>query len=95
MNDLQSRAKSLSETEVIFFTATTQFRDTIKSMYSLSNPQISYQGLLQGYKTKVSSLAAQKKKGEVPLVVNLFQTVLDGFIRAEIKRVSSECDLSK
>ncbi|MCJ8731902.1 hypothetical protein PDJAM_G00204560 [Pangasius djambal] len=36
MNDLQSRAKSLSETEVIFFTATTQFRDTIKSMYSLS-----------------------------------------------------------
>ncbi|XP_053341324.1 unconventional myosin-IXb isoform X1 [Clarias gariepinus] len=95
MNDLQSRAKSLSETEVIFFTATTQFRDTIKSMYSLSNPQISYQGLLQGYKTKVSSLAAQKKKDEVPLVVNLFQTVLDGFIRAEIKRASSEFDLSK
>ncbi|KAB5579657.1 hypothetical protein PHYPO_G00197490 [Pangasianodon hypophthalmus] len=95
MNDLQSRAKSLSETEVIFFTATTQFRDTIKSMYSLSNPQISYKGLLQGYKTKVASLASQKKKDEVPLVVNLFQSVLDGFIRAEIKRVSSESDLTK
>ncbi|KAF7706039.1 hypothetical protein HF521_019293 [Silurus meridionalis] len=95
MNDLQSRVKSLSETEVIFFTATTQFRDTIKSMYSLSNPQISYKGLLQGYKSKVESLAAQKKKDEVPLVVNLFQSVLDGFIRAEIKRVSSESDLTK
>ncbi|XP_027009366.2 unconventional myosin-IXb isoform X2 [Tachysurus fulvidraco] len=95
MNDLQSRAKSLSETEVIFLTATTQFRDTIKSMYSLSNPQISYKGLLQGYKSKVETLAAQKKKDEVPLVVNLFQSVLDGFIRAEIKRVSSECDLTK
>ncbi|XP_060729625.1 unconventional myosin-IXb isoform X1 [Tachysurus vachellii] len=95
MNDLQSRAKSLSETEVIFLTATTQFRDTIKSMYSLSNPQISYKGLLQGYKSKVETLAAQKKKDEVPLVVNLFQSVLDGFIRAEIKRVSSESDLTK
>ncbi|XP_060783077.1 unconventional myosin-IXb isoform X2 [Neoarius graeffei] len=96
MNDLESRAKSLSETEVIFFTATTQFRDTIKSMYSLSNPQISYKGLLQGYKTKVESLAAQKKKkADVQLVVNLFQSVLDGFIRAEIKRVSSESDLTK
>ncbi|KAF4089449.1 hypothetical protein AMELA_G00066160 [Ameiurus melas] len=95
MNELHSRAKSLSETEVIFFTATMQFRDTIKSMYSLSNPQISYKGLLQGYKTKVASLAAQKKKDEVPLVVNLFQSVLDGFIRAEIKRVSSVTDINK
>ncbi|XP_053537149.1 unconventional myosin-IXb isoform X3 [Ictalurus punctatus] len=95
MNELHSRVKSLSETEVIFFTATMQFRDTIKSMYSLSNPQISYKGLLQGYKTKVASLAAQKKKDEVPLVVNLFQSVLDGFIRAEIKRVSSMSDINK
>ncbi|XP_058250213.1 unconventional myosin-IXb-like isoform X2 [Hemibagrus wyckioides] len=95
MNELQSRVKSLSDTEVIFVSATTQFRDTIKSMYSLTNPQISYKDLLQGYKSKVATLAAQKKRDEVPLVVNLFQSVLDGFIRGEIKRVSSESDLTK
>ncbi|XP_072544619.1 unconventional myosin-IXb isoform X2 [Salminus brasiliensis] len=92
MNDLQSQTKVLSETEVIFLTATTQFRDTIKSMYSLSNPQINYKGLLQGYKSKVASLAAQKKREEVPMVVNLFQSVLDNFIRAEIKKASLELE---
>uniref|UniRef100_A0AAY5EEA3 Myosin IXb n=1 Tax=Electrophorus electricus TaxID=8005 RepID=A0AAY5EEA3_ELEEL len=91
MNDLQSRVNKLSETELIFLTATLQFRDTLKSMYSLANPQISYKGLLQGYKSKVVSLAT-KKPDEVPMVVNLFESVLDGFSRAEIKRNSLESD---
>ncbi|KAL7876741.1 hypothetical protein AOLI_G00117040 [Acnodon oligacanthus] len=90
MNDLHSQAKVRSETEEIFLKATTQFRETIKSMYSVSNPQVSYKGLLQGYKSKVTSLAGQKKKDEVPMVVNLFQSVLDNFIRAEIKKASLE-----
>ncbi|KAL6489693.1 hypothetical protein MHYP_G00000380 [Metynnis hypsauchen] len=90
MNDLHSQVKVRSETEEIFLEATMQFRDTIKSMYSVSNPQVSYKGLLQGYKSKVTSLAGQKKKDEVPMVVNLFQSVLDNFIRAEIKKASLE-----
>ncbi|XP_076828532.1 unconventional myosin-IXb isoform X2 [Brachyhypopomus gauderio] len=94
MNDLHSRVKMLSETEVIFLTATTQFRDTLKSMYSVSNPQINYKGLLQGYKSKVISLST-KKPDEVSMVVNLFESVLDGFIRAESKRNSLESDSVK
>uniref|UniRef100_A0A672QPV4 Unconventional myosin-IXb-like n=1 Tax=Sinocyclocheilus grahami TaxID=75366 RepID=A0A672QPV4_SINGR len=77
----------LSETEKVFFLATTQFRDTIKSMYSISNPNIGYKTLMSGYQTRVSSLAGLKKASEVPLVVNLFQSVLDGFIRGELKRL--------
>lgn len=42
------------------------------------------------YQNKVISLAGEKQKGEVPLVVNLFQSVLDGFIRAEIKKEEAE-----
>uniref|UniRef100_A0A671LK48 Unconventional myosin-IXb-like n=1 Tax=Sinocyclocheilus anshuiensis TaxID=1608454 RepID=A0A671LK48_9TELE len=80
----------LSETEKIFFLATTQFRDTIKSMYSISNPNIGYKVLMSGYQTRVSSLAGLKKASEVPLVVNLFQSVLDGFIRGELKRLEAE-----
>ncbi|XP_051989396.1 unconventional myosin-IXb-like isoform X2 [Xyrauchen texanus] len=90
MNDLSNRTKELSETEKIFFTATTQFRDTIKSMYSISNPNIGYKILMTGYQKKVLNLAGLKKASEVPLVVNLFQSVLDGFIRAELKRLEAE-----
>uniref|UniRef100_A0A671LLM7 Unconventional myosin-IXb-like n=1 Tax=Sinocyclocheilus anshuiensis TaxID=1608454 RepID=A0A671LLM7_9TELE len=90
MNDLSTRTKELSETEKIFFLATTQFRDTIKSMYSISNPNIGYKVLMSGYQTRVSSLAGLKKASEVPLVVNLFQSVLDGFIRGELKRLEAE-----
>ncbi|XP_043110120.1 unconventional myosin-IXb isoform X2 [Puntigrus tetrazona] len=90
MNDLSTRTKELSETEKIFFLATTQFRDTIKSMYSITNPNIGYKTLMSGYQAKVSSLAGLKKASEVPLVVNLFQSVLDGFIRGELKRMDSE-----
>uniref|UniRef100_A0A8B9KBI6 Myosin IXB n=1 Tax=Astyanax mexicanus TaxID=7994 RepID=A0A8B9KBI6_ASTMX len=74
----------LSATEHIFITATMQFRADIKSMYSV--PHIGYKSLMRGYQNKVISLAGEKQKGEVQLVVNLFQSVLDGFIRGEIKR---------
>ncbi|XP_039510729.1 unconventional myosin-IXb isoform X3 [Pimephales promelas] len=90
MNDLSTRTKELSETEKIFFSATTQFRDTIKSMYSISNPNIGYKDLMSGYQARVASLAGLKKLSEVPLVINLFQSVLDGFIRGEVKRLEGE-----
>ncbi|KAM3604009.1 uncharacterized protein V6R79_005181 [Siganus canaliculatus] len=90
VNELQTRIKELSHTENIFLTATMQFRDTIKSMYSVQKPQIGYNDLLKGYHSKVTSLAGSKNKVEVSLVVNLFQSVLDGFIRGEIKRAESE-----
>uniref|UniRef100_A0A8C2PXS1 Myosin IXB n=1 Tax=Cyprinus carpio TaxID=7962 RepID=A0A8C2PXS1_CYPCA len=51
-----------------------------------TKPQIGYKALMNSYHKKVISLAGEKQKGEVPLVVNLFQSVLDGFIRAEIKK---------
>ncbi|XP_051738191.1 unconventional myosin-IXb isoform X3 [Ctenopharyngodon idella] len=90
MNDLSTRTKELSETEKIFFSATTQFRDTIKSMYSISNPNIGYKILMSGYQSRVANLAGLNKASEVPLVVNLFQSVLDGFIRGELKRLEAE-----
>ncbi|KAL1252122.1 hypothetical protein QQF64_019918, partial [Cirrhinus molitorella] len=40
VNDLRSRGKQLSGTEHIFITATMQFRENIKGMYSFSKPQI-------------------------------------------------------
>ncbi|XP_077379220.1 unconventional myosin-IXb isoform X2 [Festucalex cinctus] len=90
VNDLRTRVKELSPTESIFLTATMQFRDTIKGMFSLQKPQIGYKDLMKGYQNKVSSLAGSKNKNEVSLVVNLFQSMLDGFIRGEIKRMDSE-----
>ncbi|MEQ2214770.1 hypothetical protein XENOCAPTIV_019443, partial [Xenoophorus captivus] len=53
-------------------------------------PQVCYKSLMNGYRNKVTALAGLSKKSEVSLVVNLFQTVLDGFIRAEKKRGESE-----
>ncbi|XP_035379016.1 unconventional myosin-IXb isoform X2 [Electrophorus electricus] len=90
VNDLRSRGKQLSGTENIFITATMQFRENIKSMYSLPKPHTGYKGLMRSYQKKVISLAGEKQKGEVQLVVNLFQSVLDGFIRGEIKREEAE-----
>uniref|UniRef100_A0AAZ3Q7E9 Unconventional myosin-IXb n=1 Tax=Oncorhynchus tshawytscha TaxID=74940 RepID=A0AAZ3Q7E9_ONCTS len=90
VNDFRSRGKQLSATEHIFVTATMQFRETIKGMYSLPKPHIGYNGLMRGYQNKVISLAGDKQKGEVQLVVNLFQSVLDGFIRGEIKKEEAE-----
>ncbi|XP_046882731.1 unconventional myosin-IXb isoform X4 [Hypomesus transpacificus] len=87
VNELRGRIKELSDTENIFLVSTMQFRETIKSMYSVSQkPHMGYKGLMMGYKNKVTSLAGAKQLNEVQLVVNLFQSVLDGFIRGEIKR---------
>uniref|UniRef100_A0A7N8YE79 Myosin IXB n=1 Tax=Mastacembelus armatus TaxID=205130 RepID=A0A7N8YE79_9TELE len=90
VNDFRSRGKSLSATESIFVTATMQFRENIKAMYSLPKPTIGYKGLMTSYQNKVIHLAGDKQKGEVQLVVNLFQSVLDGFIRGEMKKVEAE-----
>uniref|UniRef100_A0A672HM30 Myosin IXB n=1 Tax=Salarias fasciatus TaxID=181472 RepID=A0A672HM30_SALFA len=90
VNDFRSRGKSLSATETIFVTATMQFRETIKAMYSLPKPTIGYKGLMTGYQNKVIHLAGSKQKEEVQLVVNLFQSVLDGFIRGEMKKQEAE-----
>uniref|UniRef100_A0A667YPB8 Uncharacterized protein n=1 Tax=Myripristis murdjan TaxID=586833 RepID=A0A667YPB8_9TELE len=90
VNELRNRIKELSATESIFLTATMQFRETIKSMYSVPKPQIGYKDLMKGYHNKVNSLAGPKQKIEVKLVVNLFQSVLDGFIRGQMKRVEAE-----
>ncbi|KAM9458988.1 unconventional myosin-IXb-like isoform 1-T1 [Salvelinus alpinus] len=86
VNDLRTRVKELSATERIFLTATMQFRETIKGMYSVLKPHISYKVLMTGYHNCVSSHAGTKQLTEVSLVVNLFQSILDGFIRGEIKR---------
>ncbi|KAM9844841.1 unconventional myosin-IXb isoform 2-T3 [Aulostomus maculatus] len=90
VNDLRTRIKELSPTESIFLSATMQFRETIKGMYSVQKPQIGYKDLMKGYHNKVTSLAGAKQKCEVSLVVNLFQSVLDGFIRGQMKQVESE-----
>ncbi|KAM4547689.1 unconventional myosin-IXb isoform 4-T4 [Odontesthes bonariensis] len=90
VNDFRSRGKSLSTTEDIFVTATMQFRETVKAMYSLPKPTIGYKGLMTGYQNKVILLAGSKQKEEVQLVVNLFQSVLDGFIRGEMKKEEAE-----
>uniref|UniRef100_A0A8C7KWZ0 Myosin IXb n=1 Tax=Oncorhynchus kisutch TaxID=8019 RepID=A0A8C7KWZ0_ONCKI len=56
---------------------------------SKQKPHINYKGLLKGYQNRVSSLAEAKQQTEVQSVVNLFQSVLDGFIRGEIKRAEA------
>lgn len=53
-------------------------------------PQIAYKVLMKGYHNKVNTLAGHKNKTEVTLVINLFQSVLDGFIRGELKRMEAE-----
>ncbi|CAL8254336.1 unnamed protein product [Merluccius merluccius] len=86
VNDFRSRGKQLSATEAIFVTATMEFRKNILAMYSLTKVTIGYKDLMKGYKAKVIHLAGDTQKGEVQLVVNLFQSVLDGFIRGEMKK---------
>ncbi|XP_061594284.1 si:zfos-588f8.1 isoform X3 [Cololabis saira] len=90
VNDFRSRGKSLSATEAIFVTATMQFRENIKAMYSCPKPTMRYKDLMTGYQNKVISLANSKQTEEVQLVVNLFQSVLDGFIRGEMKKEEGE-----
>ncbi|KAJ3595340.1 hypothetical protein NHX12_004644 [Muraenolepis orangiensis] len=88
--ELSSRIKDLSATENIFLSATSEFRDIIKCMYAFPKPQISYKDLLKGYHNKVNRLASPNQLSEVTLVVNLFQSVLDGFIRVQVKREEAE-----
>ncbi|XP_029105096.1 unconventional myosin-IXb-like isoform X2 [Scleropages formosus] len=92
VNDLHSKGKHLSAVENIFIRATVEFRENIKSLYALSNlsSRCCYKDLMMNYQDKVCSLAGQKQKTEVPLVVNLFQSILDGFVRAEIKKEEVE-----
>lgn len=45
---------------------------------------------MTSYQNKVIHLADDKQKGEIQLVVNLFQSVLDGFIRGEMKKEEAE-----
>ncbi|RVE62098.1 hypothetical protein OJAV_G00177130 [Oryzias javanicus] len=90
VNDLRTRTNDLSVTEKIFLNATMEFRETIKSMYSLQTPQIGYKDLMMSYHNKVNTLGQGTRETEISLVVNLFQSVLDGFIRGEIKRAESE-----
>ncbi|TSK53780.1 Unconventional myosin-IXb [Bagarius yarrelli] len=63
---------------------------TFSHTVPVQKPHIGYKGLMRGYQNKVISLAGEQQKGEVQLVVNLFQSVLDGFIRGEIKREEAE-----
>lgn len=45
---------------------------------------------MTGFKNKVIHLATDKQQEDVQLVVNLFQSVLDGFIRGEVKKEEAE-----
>ncbi|XP_028831394.1 unconventional myosin-IXb isoform X2 [Denticeps clupeoides] len=90
INDLRNRNKDLSSTELIFLTATNDFREHVKNMYSSPKPSVAYKGLMTLYQKKVETLAEPNQKAEINLVVNLFQSILDGFIRGEIKKLLSE-----
>ncbi|KAJ8277352.1 hypothetical protein GJAV_G00074260 [Gymnothorax javanicus] len=90
VNNLRNQRKDLSATEHIFIMATSQFREVIKGMYSLSKPQIGYKGLMSGYENRVANLAGDRPQAEKQVVVNLFQSLLDCFIRAEVKKTEAE-----
>lgn len=45
---------------------------------------------MKSYQNQVIHLAGDRQKEEVQLVVNLFQSVLDGFIRGEIKKEEAD-----
>ncbi|KAK2835513.1 hypothetical protein Q5P01_015997 [Channa striata] len=90
VNDFRSRGKQLSKTEAIFVTATMQFRETLKDTCSIQKLTSGYKGLMKSYHNQVIHLASDKDREEVQLVVNLFQSVLDGFIRGEIKKGEAE-----
>uniref|UniRef100_A0A8C7TK94 Myosin motor domain-containing protein n=1 Tax=Oncorhynchus mykiss TaxID=8022 RepID=A0A8C7TK94_ONCMY len=90
---------SLPETDVkiwVVLYCTSNHRHTLHEpcpplpyVLSKQKPHISYKGLMKGYQNRVSSLAEAKQQTEVQSVVNLFQSVLDGFIRGEIKRAEA------
>uniref|UniRef100_A0A8B9FXL8 Myosin IXB n=1 Tax=Amazona collaria TaxID=241587 RepID=A0A8B9FXL8_9PSIT len=89
INDLRSQKSAV---ECLFFEATEKFRGNIKTMYSAPNGQIhvGYKDLMENYQLLVTNLAKKKEEKEVKLVLNLFQSLLDEFIRGYNKKEESE-----
>ncbi|NXL59454.1 MYO9B protein, partial [Chordeiles acutipennis] len=89
INDLRSQKSSV---ECLFFEATEKFRGNIKTMYSAPNGQIhvGYKDLVENYQLLVTNLAKKREEKEVKLVLNLFQSLLDEFIRGYSKKEESE-----
>ncbi|NWY62198.1 MYO9B protein, partial [Chionis minor] len=89
INDLHSQKSGV---ECLFFEATEKFRGNIKTMYSAPNGQIhvGYKDLVENYQLLVTNLAKKREEKEVKLVLNLFQSLLDEFIRGYTKKEESE-----
>ncbi|KAM6235747.1 unconventional myosin-IXb isoform 3-T4 [Porphyrio hochstetteri] len=89
INDLRSQKSGV---ECLFFEATEKFRGNIKTMYSAPNGQIhvGYKDLVENYQLLVTNLVKQREEKEVNLVLNLFQSLLDEFIRGYTKKEESE-----
>ncbi|NXK44212.1 MYO9B protein, partial [Chauna torquata] len=89
INDLRSQKSGI---ECLFFEATEKFRGNIKTMYSAPNGQIhvGYKDLVENYQLLVTNLAKKREEKEVKLVLNLFQSLLDEFIRGYTKKEESE-----
>uniref|UniRef100_A0A4W3H7A6 Myosin IXB n=1 Tax=Callorhinchus milii TaxID=7868 RepID=A0A4W3H7A6_CALMI len=81
-----------SRIETLFITTTDKFRMTLKSMYSVHNSQthMGYKGLMQNYQLLLTSLAEERQKAEIQLVLNLFQSLLDEFARSYAKKEEAE-----
>uniref|UniRef100_A0A8C3R591 Myosin IXB n=1 Tax=Cyanoderma ruficeps TaxID=181631 RepID=A0A8C3R591_9PASS len=89
INDLRSQKSGV---ECLFFEATEKFRGNIKTMYSAPNGQIhvGYKDLVENYQLLVTNLAKKREEKEVKLVLNLFFSLLDEFIRGYTKKEESE-----
>uniref|UniRef100_A0A803V141 Myosin IXB n=1 Tax=Ficedula albicollis TaxID=59894 RepID=A0A803V141_FICAL len=89
INDLRSQKSGV---ECLFFEATEKFRGNIKTMYSAPNGQIhvGYKDLVENYQLLVTNLARKREEKEVKLVLNLFLSLLDEFIRGYTKKEESE-----
>ncbi|XP_050177073.1 unconventional myosin-IXb isoform X8 [Myiozetetes cayanensis] len=89
INDLRSQKSGV---ECLFFEATEKFRGNIKTMYSAPNGQIhvGYKDLVENYQLLLTNLAQKREEKEIKLVLNLFQSLLDEFIRGYTKKEESE-----
>uniref|UniRef100_A0A8C6XCU1 Myosin IXB n=1 Tax=Naja naja TaxID=35670 RepID=A0A8C6XCU1_NAJNA len=89
INDLHSQKSAI---ECLFFEATEKFRGNIKTMYSAPNGQIhvGYRDLVENYQLLVVNMAKQKEEKDVKLVFNLFQSLLDEFVRSYAKKEEPE-----
>ncbi|NXA12992.1 MYO9B protein, partial [Sapayoa aenigma] len=89
INDLHSQKSGV---ECLFFEATEKFRGNIKTMYSAPNGQIhvGYKDLVENYQLLLTNLAQKREEKEINLVLNLFQSLLDEFIRGYTKKEESE-----